>query len=140
MPGIERPLLMLEVRGSNRTPATPLKKIPLLYPETLEVPIRGRVQLRILELGDQAGEKQKIVIFNKWRCLYRRSLIPDALLKSKSAKKLQSNNSNVKLADKGEKARKSSADLQNRNGRSPRRNDDEDTTFCSCCQVRRLLI
>ena len=35
------------------------KKIPLLYPETLEVPIRGRVQLRILELGDEAGEKQK---------------------------------------------------------------------------------
>ena len=48
---IERPLLMLEVRG--RTPATPLQKIPLLYPETLEV------QLRILELGDEAGEKQK---------------------------------------------------------------------------------
>ena len=39
--------------------ATPLQKIPLLYPETLEVPIRGRVQLRILELGDEAGEKQK---------------------------------------------------------------------------------
>jgi len=57
----------------------------------------------------------------------RRSLIPDALFKSKSAKKLQSNNSNVKLADKGEKDRKSSADLQNRNGRSPRRNDDEDS-------------
>ena len=37
-----------------------LKIIPsLLYPETLEVPIRGRVQLRILELGDEAGEKQK---------------------------------------------------------------------------------
>ena len=32
------------------------KKIPLLYPETLEVPIRGRVQLRILELGDEARE------------------------------------------------------------------------------------
>ena len=30
----------------------------LIYPETLEVPIRGRVQLRILELGDGAGEKQ----------------------------------------------------------------------------------
>ena len=29
------------------------------YPETLEVPIRGRVQLRILELGDEAREKQK---------------------------------------------------------------------------------
>ena len=29
------------------------------YPETLEVPIRDRVQLRILELGDEAGEKQK---------------------------------------------------------------------------------
>ena len=29
------------------------------YPETLEVPIRGRLQLRILELGDEAGEKQK---------------------------------------------------------------------------------
>ena len=27
--------------------------------ETLEVPIRGRVQLRILELGDEAREKQK---------------------------------------------------------------------------------
>ena len=37
----------------------PLQKIPLLYPETLEVPIRGRVQLRTLELGDEAGEKQK---------------------------------------------------------------------------------
>ena len=36
-----------------------LKKIPLLYPKTLEVPIRGRVQFRILELGDEAGEKQK---------------------------------------------------------------------------------
>ena len=36
-----------------------LKKIPLLYPETLEVPIRGQVQLWILELGDEAGEKQK---------------------------------------------------------------------------------
>jgi len=35
------------------------KKIPLLYPETLEVPIRGRVQLRILELGDEAGESKK---------------------------------------------------------------------------------
>ena len=42
-----------------RTPATPLQKIPLLYPETLEVPVRGRVQLRILELGDGAGEKPK---------------------------------------------------------------------------------
>ena len=31
----------------------------MCYPETLEVPIRGRVQLRILELGDEAGEKQK---------------------------------------------------------------------------------
>ena len=51
---------MLEVRG--RTPATPLQKIPLLYPETLEVPIRGRVQLRIVELGDEAGEKQKKVL------------------------------------------------------------------------------
>ena len=28
-------------------------------PETLEVPIRGRVQLWILELGDEAGEKQQ---------------------------------------------------------------------------------
>ena len=46
---IERPLLMLEVRGSN--PGHSASKIPLLYPETLEVPIRGRVQLRILELG-----------------------------------------------------------------------------------------
>ena len=33
--------------------------MPLLYPETLEVSIRGRVQLRILELGDEAGEKQQ---------------------------------------------------------------------------------
>ena len=38
---------------------TRLQKIPLLYPETLEVPIRGQVQLRILELGDEAGEKKK---------------------------------------------------------------------------------
>ena len=50
---IERPILMLEVRGLN------LQKIPLLYPETLEVPIRGQVQLRILELGDEAGENKK---------------------------------------------------------------------------------
>ena len=48
---------MLEVRGSN--PGHSASKIPLLYPETLEVPIRGRVQLRILELGEEAGEKQK---------------------------------------------------------------------------------
>ena len=54
---IERPLLMLKVRGSN--PGHSASKNPLLYPETLEVPIRGRVQLRILELGDEAGEKQK---------------------------------------------------------------------------------
>ena len=46
-------------RSGVRTPATPLQKIPLLYPEPLEVPIRGRVQLRIVELGDEAGEKQK---------------------------------------------------------------------------------
>ena len=49
---------LVEKRGV-RTPATPLQKMPLLYPETLEVPIRGRVQLRILELGDEAGEKQQ---------------------------------------------------------------------------------
>ena len=36
------------------------KKIPLLYPKTLEVPIRDWVQLRIIELGDEAGKKQKI--------------------------------------------------------------------------------
>ena len=49
-----------DARGpGGRTPATPLQKIPLLYPETLEVPIRGRVQLQILELGDEAREKQK---------------------------------------------------------------------------------
>ena len=30
-----------------------------LYPETLEVLIRGQVQLRILELGDETGEEQK---------------------------------------------------------------------------------
>ena len=41
------------------SPATPLQKIPVLYPETLEVPIRGRVQIRILEFSDEAGEKQK---------------------------------------------------------------------------------
>ena len=54
---IKRRLLMLEVRV--RTPATPLQKIPLLYHETLEVPIRGRVQLRILVLGDEAREAKK---------------------------------------------------------------------------------
>ena len=48
---------MLKVRGSN--PGHSASKNPLLYPETLEVPIRGRVQLRILELGDEAEEKQK---------------------------------------------------------------------------------
>ena len=36
------------------------KKIPLLYPETLEVPIRGRVQPRILELGDEVIEKNLV--------------------------------------------------------------------------------
>ena len=36
------------------------KKIPLLYPETLEVPIRGRVQSRILELGEEAGEQKNV--------------------------------------------------------------------------------
>ena len=54
---IEHPLLMLEVWGSN--PGHSALKIPLLYPEILEVPIRGRVQLRILELGNEAGEKQQ---------------------------------------------------------------------------------
>ena len=65
---IERPLLMLEVRDSNPGHSAS-KNIPLLYPETLEVPIRGRVQLRILELGDGAGEKQnekKIVMNLCW--------------------------------------------------------------------------
>ena len=54
---IERLLLMLEVQGSN--PGHSASKIPLLYPETLEVPIRGWVQLRILELGVEAGGKAK---------------------------------------------------------------------------------
>ena len=53
-----RPLLMPEVRGSNPGHSAS-KKIPLLYPETLEVPIRGQVLLWILELGDEAGEKAK---------------------------------------------------------------------------------
>ena len=44
MEWIDRPLLMLEVRGSN--PATPSQKIPLLYPEALEAPRgAGRGQL-----------------------------------------------------------------------------------------------
>ena len=48
-----------DARGPGfEPPATPLQKIPLLYPETLEVPIRGRVQLRILELGDEAGKSK----------------------------------------------------------------------------------
>ena len=49
-----------DARGSGFEP-WPLrfKKIQLLYPETLEVPTRGRVQLQILELGDEAGEKAK---------------------------------------------------------------------------------
>ena len=55
---IERPLLMLEVRGSNPSHSR-LKKIPLLYPETLEVPIRGQVQLWILELGMEPGKSKK---------------------------------------------------------------------------------
>ena len=50
------------------------KKIPLLYPETLEVPIRGRVQLWILELGDEAGEEQK-----KKKC--KKSLHKNVLVK-----------------------------------------------------------
>ena len=47
-----------DARGPGFEP-WPLQKIPLLNPETLEVPIRGRVQLRILELGDGAREKPK---------------------------------------------------------------------------------
>ena len=54
---IKRPLLMLEVWGSN--PGHSASKNTTSLPRTLEVPIRGRVQLRILELGDEAGEKQK---------------------------------------------------------------------------------
>ena len=35
------------------------KKYHFFTPKPLEVPIRGRVQIRILELSDEAGEKQK---------------------------------------------------------------------------------
>ena len=48
-------LLMSDIQES----AFSNQSMYFLYPETLEVPIRGRVQLRILELGDEAGEKQK---------------------------------------------------------------------------------
>ena len=48
-----------DARGPGFEPRPLRLKKPLLYPETLEVPIRGRVQLRILELGDEAWEKQK---------------------------------------------------------------------------------
>ena len=58
MEWIERPLLMLEVRGSN--PGHSATKNTTSLPRNPRVvPIRGRVQLRILELGDEAGEKQK---------------------------------------------------------------------------------
>ena len=53
MEWIERPLLMLEVRGSN--PGHSASKNTTSLPQTLEVSIRGWVQLQILELGDEAG-------------------------------------------------------------------------------------
>ena len=50
-----------DARGPGFVPRSLRLKKPLLYPETLGVPIRGRVQLRILELGDEDGEKAKKV-------------------------------------------------------------------------------
>ena len=46
---------MLEVRG--RTPATPSQKIPLLYPEALEAPLRSRAHSLISELREREGKK-----------------------------------------------------------------------------------
>ena len=57
----ECPLLMLEVQGSNpgHSASKNTNSLPILYPETLDVPIKGRVQLQILELGFEAREKRK---------------------------------------------------------------------------------
>ena len=53
---IEHPLLMLKVWGSN--PDHSASQNTTSLPRNPRVLIRGRVQLRILELGDEAWEKQ----------------------------------------------------------------------------------
>ena len=58
-----------QVGRSGVDRASSSDKIPLLYPETLEVPIRSRVQLPSLELGDNAGEKHKKVV-SEFVCIF----------------------------------------------------------------------
>ena len=57
----EHPRLMLEVRGLN--PGHSASKNTTSLPQNPRVPIRGRMQLRILELGDEVKEKAKEMSF-----------------------------------------------------------------------------
>ena len=71
---IERPLLMLEVRGSN--PGHSASKNTTSLPQNPSVPIRGRVQLLILELGDEAREKAKKAMESYIVCIETKHWIP----------------------------------------------------------------